>query len=183
MQPFRTLVVATLAVAAIPLLAATAHASGHGVSAGTSAAQCVRGCAMQKKACVQSARTTSLACKQDCRTNSAPPDLGTCMKGCSTTFRDTKDGCNAAQKTCIETCHPAAGGADGDDAATMSCRGGCGTSLADCAKGVVGTAKTCLTGCRSTTDRLSCFQGCAADAQSGAEGCASDFETCGSGCP
>jgi hypothetical protein len=182
MQAIRSLVVATVAAAAIPLLAATAHAAGHGVTAGTSAAQCVRGCAIQKKACIQTARATSLTCKQDCRTNSAPQDLGTCMKGCSTTFRSTKDGCNATQKTCIGACHPASGTPESEPA-MMSCRGSCGTDLADCAGGVVTAARTCLSGCRSATDRLSCFQGCAADAQSGAEGCGSTFETCGSSCP
>jgi len=180
MQVIRSLVVTTLAAAVIPLFAATAHATPPGVAAGTSAAQCVRGCAMQKKACIQTARTTALACKQDCRANSAPQDRGTCMRGCSTAFRTSKDSCNAAQKTCITTCHPAAGG---DDAGAMSCRGGCGTDLAGCAKDVIAAAKSCKTGCRTATDRLSCFQNCASDAETGAEGCASGFEMCGSSCP
>src|SRR5215472_6137379 len=108
MQSFRVLVVALMAGAAVPVLAATAHADAGGVPAGTSQAQCVLGCNAQKKACIQTARTDALACKQNCRQNTPPTQLGACMKGCATTFGTAKDTCRTDQKTCIAGCKPSA---------------------------------------------------------------------------
>ena len=182
MQSFRVMVVAVMAGAAIPVLAATAHATpGGGIPAGTSAAQCVRGCNAQKKTCIQAARTIALACKLDCRQNTVPNQLGTCMKACATTFRGSKDMCRTVKKDCIAGCRPPApvGGAPSVDA---SCLGTCGTDLAECAQGVITPAKACVRGCRSAPDRLMCLQGCAATAAMGGEACASDFETCGTSC-
>src|SRR5262245_22680928 len=147
MQSFRALMIAVMAGAVVPLLAGAAHA-GVGLAAGTSAGQGVRGCSAQKKACVQAARTVPLSLKRDCREDTAPTELGTCMRGCSTTFRDSKDTCRADQKTCITGCRAASPGGGGSSA-DVACHGSCGMDLADCARGVVTAAKTCLTGCRT----------------------------------
>jgi len=181
MKSLRVIVIAIVAGAAVPILAGGAYAAV-GLPAGTSAAQCVRGCSMQKKECIQTARTTALACKLDCRTNTAPTALGACMKGCSSTFRGTKDTCRADQKTCIAGCTSGTpiGGTTAVDAACLS---SCGTDLAACAGGVIATAKTCLGGCRTAPDRLSCLQGCGAAAETGGQTCATEFETCGTSCP
>ena len=181
MQSFRVSVVALAAAAAVPLLAATAYA-GPGVPTGTSAAQCVRGCAVAKRSCVQTARTVSLACKADCRANSAPTALGACMRGCSDTFRASKDLCRTDQKSCIGDCK-AGMPAGGQSAVDGSCLGSCGMELGQCAQGVVDAARTCIRGCRTSDDRPACLGGCAEAAQTGAEACASGFETCGTGCP
>jgi hypothetical protein len=180
MQSLRIAVIAIVAGAAVPVLCATAHAQG--VPAGTAAAQCVKGCAMQKKACVQTARTVALACKQDCRQNTAPDQLGTCMKGCSSTFRATKDTCRADQQTCIAGCRAAGPGGGGAGIDSAACLGTCGSDLADCARGVTSAAKDCVSGCRGAPDRLACLQGCGAAAETGAQTCASNFEMCSTSC-
>jgi hypothetical protein len=179
MQSFRSILVVAVAAAASPFLAAAADAQG--VPTGTSAAECVLGCNMQKKACVQTGRTVALSCKQDCRDNSPKAQLGACMKACSSSFRTTKDACRSDHKVCIAGCRPAAG----DDAslAMQSCVGGCGSTLGGCARDVTSAARTCITGCRSAPDRLPCLQDCASAAEAGAEGCATDFQSCQTSCP
>jgi hypothetical protein len=188
MQTLRAMTVAALAVLLIPLFSSRAHAHpGFGVPAGTATAQCVVGCNMQKKGCIQSARTTALACKQNCRATSAPTAIGSCARGCMTTFLSSVTTCRTDQKTCLAGCVPSgppSGPPPTPSSSDVSCLGTCGMDLAGCAQGVVSQAKTCITGCRTATDRLTCFQGCATSATSGAQTCATDFQTCrSSGCP
>jgi hypothetical protein len=180
MRSFRVVVVTVVAAVAVSFLAAAAHAQG--VPTGTSAGQCVLGCNMQKKACVQGGRTVSLACKQTCRDTVAPTELGACMKTCSSAFRTTKEMCRADHQSCKTGCKSstAAGGSAPVD---PNCLGGCGAALGECARDVATTAKTCVKGCRSAPDRLACLQECADIALAGAEACASAFEACGVGCP
>ena len=173
MKALRIILIGLIAGAALPVLADGAQAQD-GLAAGTSAAQCVRGCAALKRECVQTGRTTMLACKLDCRENTAPTELGTCMRGCSTAFRDTKDMCRTDQKACIGGCRD--GTVDG------ACLGLCGSDLADCAKAVGDAGRTCRKGCRSADDRPSCLTGCGAAAQAGGEACAADFANCGASC-
>lgn len=146
--------------------------------ASTAAAQtCSAGCGLQKRACLQTARTVKLSCKLDCRSNTDPSaDLGTCMQGCVATFRDTKDTCRSDHQTCIGTCVPS--GPPSPD----GCLTTCGTDLAACARGVVEDGRTCLAGCRTAPDRLACLANCAATAQDGAATCATNFQTCVTGC-
>ena len=180
MHALRVLMVAAVAGVAIPVLAGSAHAhSGLAVPAGTSAAQCVVGCNMQKKGCIQTARTADLACKQNCRATSAPTALGTCKQGCAATFGSSRGTCRATQTTCIAGCVPLSS----PPTAGTSCLGTCGTNLATCAQGVVSQAKTCISGCKAASDHLNCLQGCASGAMSGAQTCASDFASCNAGCP
>ena len=185
MRSLRIMMVAAVAVSAIPVFAGSAHAHpGFAVPAGTSAAQCVVGCNMQKKVCIQTARTAALACKQNCRETAAHGALGPCMKGCMATFRSDSTGigmCHADQTTCIEGCVPPKPSTP--PTARESCLGTCGTDLAGCAQGVVSQAKTCVSGCRNAPNRLMCLEGCATAAKSGAQTCATDFESCGAGCP
>jgi hypothetical protein len=182
MQSPRALMIAVVAPVAIAVLAGSAYARADpGLPAGTSAAQCVVGCNMQMKGCVQTARVTKLACKQDCRQNAAHDQRGACMKACTDTFRGTKDTCRTDHATCIGGCVPPMPGG-GEPPADTACRGGCGSDLADCAKGVVTAAKACVSGCRTAPDRLTCLQGCATTAETDAGTCATDFETCATGC-
>ena len=44
--------------------------------------------------------------------------------------------------------------------------------------GVIATARACVTGCTAAPDRLTCLQGCGADAEAGAGACAEGFGTC-----
>jgi len=144
---------------------------------------CQAGCGLQKKACLQTARVTSLACKMDCRTNSSPTDLGMCMRGCTTTFRSAKDTCRSALRTCIAGCQ--GGSADGaftGSPANTACAGNCGEDLGTCAQEVVTAAKACAQGCRGTSDPRTCLQGCASAAQGGGEACASSFQACITAC-
>ena len=173
MKALRIILIGLVAGAALPVLADGAQAQD-GLAAGTSAAQCVRGCAALKRVCVATGRTTALACKLDCRANTAPTELGTCMRGCSSAFGDTKDMCRADQQTCIAGCRD--GTVDG------ACLESCGSDLADCAKAVGAAGKTCRTGCRSAADRHSCMADCGAAAQAGGEACAAVFASCGASC-
>jgi len=145
---------------------------------------CQAGCGLQKKACIQTARVTSLACKMDCRTNSSPTDLGTCMRGCTTTFRSAKDTCRSDHQSCISGCQggSADGAFTGGSPPDTACAGNCGDELGTCAQGVVTTAKACVQGCRGISDPLSCLQGCAAAAEAGGEACATAFQACITGC-
>lgn len=181
MKAQRVLFAVVAAAIAVPVFASGAHAAV-GLAAGTSAAQCVRGCAAQKRECIQTARTTSLACKLDCRETSAPRDLGTCMRGCSGSFRDSKDACRADQQTCIAGCRSSTP-ANATLPVDASCFASCGSDLADCAHAVIDAGRTCLTGCRTDPDRRGCLQGCGAAAATGGEACAANFEACGSSCP
>jgi hypothetical protein len=176
MQSFRAVVVAFVAGAAVPFVAASAYAQV-GVPAGSTAAQCVLGCNMQKRACIQGGRVVALACKQDCRDTVPPNELGECKKTCAGTFRTTKAMCRADHKSCMTGCRGGVATVD------SSCLGGCGTDLAECARGVTTAARTCVKECRSAPDRHTCLEGCATTAQTDAEACASDFELCGTNCP
>ena len=181
MKAPRVLFVSAASAVVLTVLAGGAQAQD-GVAAGTSAAQCVRGCSLQKRDCVATGRTTSLACKLTCRETSPRSELGTCMRGCSTAFRDTKDACRATQKACIVACRtstPMNGAAPVD----AGCFGSCGSDLGDCARDVVTAGRTCVKGCRDTDDRLDCLQGCGADAVAGGEACGDAFAACGTSCP
>jgi hypothetical protein len=159
-------------VAISALLTVTAHAM---------TLPCQAGCGLQKKACLQSARTTKLSCNMDCRTNSSPVSLGACKRACTTTFRGSTATCRTDLQNCVSGCQGgSAGGAfTGSTGGTGSvCAGDCGQALGTCAQGVVTGAKACVNGCRTASDRLSCVEGCASAARSGAEQCASDFTSC-----
>ena len=145
---------------------------------------CQAGCGLQNKACIQTARTTKLSCKMDCRTNSSPGDLGTCMRGCTSTFRTAIASCRAGLQTCISGCQggSADGAFTGSPTGGTACAGNCGEGLGTCAQGVVTTAKACVQGCRGTSDPLSCLQGCASAAQSGGQACAASFQACITAC-
>ena len=194
MQSVRVMMVAAWAVLIVPLLANRADAHlGFGVPAGTATAQCVVGCNMQKKGCFQTARTTALACRQNCRMSSTPTAIGSCMRGCVSTFISSVFTCHTDQQTCLEGCFPSGPPSTPGPRPTPgppptpgpggNCLGTCGMDLAGCAQGVVSQAKTCLAGCRTATDRLACLMGCATSAKSGADTCATDFQSCRSDCP
>lgn len=157
-------------------LAVVVSISGTFLLTGDAAAQtCQSGCGLQKKACVQSARTVKLACKLDCRTNSAPVDLGACMDGCVDKFRSSKDSCHAALSGCLGTCEAPPDGSG-------ECVDGCGQDLAACAQGVVTEARTCVKDCKAVPDHLSCLAACGATAEAGAEICAANFSSCEGDC-
>jgi hypothetical protein len=145
----------------------------------SAALPCPAGCGGQKNACLQTARVSKLSCKQDCRTNADHTALGTCMHGCSGTFRSAKTTCQADLVSCIGACNPPSH----PGPPPSNCLGTCGQDLAQCAQGVVTEARTCVAGCRSASDHLACLQACGAAAKQGAATCASDFETCRGGCP
>ena len=181
MKALRVLFVSAASAVVLSVFAGGAQGQD-GVAAGTTAAQCVRGCAMQKKECVQTGRVTSLACKLTCRETVPRPELDTCMRGCSTAFRDTKDACRATQKACITGCRTSTP-MTAAVPVEAGCLGGCGTDLADCARDVITAGRGCLKGCRSADDRHSCLQGCGAEAVAGGEACFDGFVACGTSCP
>jgi hypothetical protein len=172
MKALRIILIGLVAGAALPVLADGAQAQD-GLAAGTAAGQCVRGCAALKRECVATGRTTALACKLDCRANTAPTELGTCMRGCSSAFGDTKDMCRADQR-------PASPAADGT--VDGACLGACGSDLADCAKAVGSDGRTCRKGCRDADDRPACLAACGAAAQAGGQSCVDAFTACGASC-
>ncbi|HLK10222.1 MAG TPA: hypothetical protein VKW76_02470 [Candidatus Binatia bacterium] len=143
------------------------------------AQDCPAGCGRENMACLQTARADKLACKQACRSNPSG-GMGACMKSCMTGFHAAKAACQDTHGSCTTLCPP--------PPPPSSCTGAildtCGRELATCAQGVITQVKTCLHGCASAADRLSCFQGCAAQARAGAQACGQQFEACVHGhCP
>jgi hypothetical protein len=138
-------------------------------------AQCIPGCAAQKKSCVQVARMDMLQCKSVCRANPASAALGTCMRGCMSTFLGARGGCSTGFASCRDACPP--------PSAPASCQGVCGRALGTCAQAVAAQAKTCVTSCRTAPDKPTCLGACGTAARSGAAACAAAFSGCTSACP
>ncbi len=76
------------------MFAVTAHAASQ---------SCAAGCGAQNVTCLKAARVTRASCKMDCRANSAPADLGSCMRGCNNTFRPARTTCHTNQTSCVQT--------------------------------------------------------------------------------
>lgn len=141
------------------------------------ASGCVLGCNMVKKECIRSARVDKLACKVGCRETAAPGDLGSCMRGCTDTFRTTKrEVCLPNHEACRGDCLPS-GGTTPD-----GCLMHCGGDLATCARAVVTAGRTCVQGCRTDPDRLGCLSGCADIAEHDAGVCEDQFTGCVGDC-
>ncbi len=149
------------------MLAVTAHAANQ---------PCAAGCGAQTVTCLKAARVTRASCKMDCRANSAPADLGSCMRGCNNTFRPARTTCHTNQTSCVQTCRPAPGSSN------PACPGACGQDLGTCNHAVAAALRPCVTGCAPGSGRQSCIAGCLSTAQSGAATCASDFQSCTAAC-
>src|SRR5438128_3580932 len=156
-------------VGALAVLMLAANANGQ---------ECSTGCGMQTVACVKTARTTQLACKRDCRAKKAPTALGSCIRGCMSTFRSSHAACRTGHRSCVQSCSPASAAGP----AGASCPAMCGVDLGTCARGVVTALSGCVSGCRTSSDPGTCLEGCVATAQSSVASCWSDFATCLSSC-
>jgi hypothetical protein len=144
---------------------------------GTAGAQeCPSACGLQKRACIQGARTHKLACKMDCRSTGDRTGLGECVRGCMATFRLDKVGCNADRGSCVESCGP------GGPPAPPICRMMCGHDFVTCAQGAMADVRGCAHACPTGRDHHECAGACTASARDAASACAAAFRTCAAGC-
>jgi hypothetical protein len=161
--------------ALLPMVCAIAVAGVLALESAASAQPCTAGCGAEKRACVQTARTTKQACKTDCRAAGVPGELGACMRGCTGVFRAAKDVCRDERRSCHTECEP---GSPSDPA----CPGSCGQALGACARGVAADTKACKSECRGAPDRGACAGACAEAARAGLAACRSEFSVCRGAC-
>jgi len=153
------------------MLALTAHAV---------TPPCPAGCGAQTVTCLKTARMSRATCRAGCRANATSTDLGSCIRGCTDTFRSDQTTCRNDEANCVQACSPPS--PSSGDPSTANCPGTCGEDLGTCAHNVAAALKTCVTGCAPGSGRQSCIAGCLSTAQSGAATCASDFTTCVANC-
>jgi hypothetical protein len=133
---------------------------------------CGPACAVQRAACMGTARVDRLACKASCRDAGSPQARGECVRQCITTFRTAKRTCVQDAIACDMDCVPGDG-----------CLVACGRELGQCGREVSRAAQACRVLCgRVPLDRGRCLGACAMAARLGMAGCRTASQACVAAC-